>query len=120
MDSSVLLGVSRYLVPIPHAVWQRHAGGHADLSFMSEAHHRVRNYVVTEMPRVGAPLSPERIAEALSLPLDQVIRILDDLERHMTFLFRGQGRDVTWAYPVTVDPTPHHVTFSTGERIHAA
>jgi hypothetical protein len=120
MDSSVLLGVSRYLVPIPDAVWQRHASGRADLSFMGEAHHRVRNYVVTEMPKAGASLSPERIAEALTLPLDQVIRILDDLEQHMTFLFRGQGRDVTWAYPVTVDPTPHHVTFSTGERIHAA
>jgi len=120
MDSSVLLGVSRHLMPIPGAVWQRHVGSHVDLSFMTEAHHRVRNYAVIEMPKVGAPLSPERIAEELSLPLDQVIRILDDLERHMTFLFRSQGRDVTWAYPVTVDPTPHHVTFSTGERVHAA
>jgi hypothetical protein len=120
MDSSLLLGVSRYLVPIPRAVWQRHVGSHTDLSFMTEAHHRVRNYVVTEMPRLGVPLSPERIAEGLSLSFDQVIRILDDLERHMTFLFRSQGRDVTWAYPVTVDPTPHHVTFHTGERVNAA
>ena len=31
----------------------------------------------------------------------------------------GQGA-VTWAYPVTVDQTPHHLTFNTGEKIYAA
>jgi hypothetical protein len=25
-----------------------------------------------------------------------------------------------WAYPVTVDPTPHHMSFSSGERLYAA
>lgn len=120
MDSSVLLGVSRHLVPIPRAVWQRHVGSHADLSFMSEAHHRVRNLAVTDMLITGGPLSPEYFAGKLGLPLEQVAQILDDLEQHMTFLFRSQGRDVTWAYPVTVDPTPHQVTSSTGERANAA
>ena len=120
MNGSLLLGVWRYLVPIPRAIWQRQMGGSFDLGFVTEAHHRVRNYAVREMPSAGEPLSPERIAEALGLALDDVLGILDDLEQHMTFLFRSQGRDVTWAYPVTVDPTPHHVTLSTGERINAA
>ena len=30
------------------------------------------------------------------------------------------GENVTWAYPVTTDQTPHHVTFSSGEEVHAA
>ena len=120
MDDSLLLGVWRYLVPIPRAIWQRHVGSDVDLGFMTDAHHRVRNYVVREMPKVGGPLSPERIAEELSLPPKQVISILDELERHLTFLFRSQDGDVTWAYPVTVDPTPHHVTLSTGEWVNAA
>ena len=120
MNDSLLLGVWRYLVPIPRGVWQRQVGGRFDLDFMTDTHHRVRNYVVREMPRAGEPLSPERIAAALGLALDDVLGILDDLEQRMTFLFRSQGRDVTWAYPVTVDPTPHHVTLSTGERIDAA
>ena len=120
MDDSLLLGLWRYLVPIPRAVWQRQVGGGFDLDFMNEEHHQVRNYVVREMPRIAEPIPPERIAQDLGLPLDRVVHILDDLEEHMAFLFRGNGRDVTWAYPVTVDPTPHRVTFDTGERIHAA
>jgi hypothetical protein len=87
---------------------------------MSEDHHRVRNYVVAALPRVGEPLSPAFIAQALDLPQTQVVDILDELERHMTFLWRNEEGAVTWAYPVTVDRTPHHVTFSTGERIYAA
>ena len=38
----------------------------------------------------------------------------------MTFLFRNPAGDVTWAYPVTVDQTPHQVTFSSGEKLYAA
>ena len=87
---------------------------------MSEGHHRIRNWVVTELPRVGKPLSPERIARELRLPLDQVVGILDDLEKHMTFLFRDEQGAVEWAYPVTVAQTPHRVIFSSGERVNAA
>jgi hypothetical protein len=46
--------------------------------------------------------------------------ILDELEKHMTFLFRDEQGAVAWAYPVTVDRTPHHVTFDTGEQVYAA
>ncbi len=42
------------------------------------------------------------------------------LEKHMTFVFRNEQGAVTWAYPVTVDRTPHRVAFSTGERVYAA
>jgi hypothetical protein len=38
----------------------------------------------------------------------------------MTFLFRNEQGSVTWAYPVTVDQTPHRVTFSSGEQVYAA
>ncbi len=46
--------------------------------------------------------------------------ILDELERNKTYLFRDAQGAVLWAYPVTAEPTPHPVTFSTGERIYAA
>jgi hypothetical protein len=120
MNNSLLLGIWRYLVPIPRPVWQSQVRADADLGFMSDAHHRVRNFVVEELPRVGESLSPEHIAQSLDLPLAQTIHILDDLERHMAFLFRNDGRAVTWAYPVTAEPTPHRVTFGTGEQIYAA
>jgi hypothetical protein len=38
----------------------------------------------------------------------------------MTFVFRnGQGA-VVWAYPVTVERTPHHLVFGSGEQVYAA
>jgi hypothetical protein len=120
MANNLLMGVWRYLVPIPRPIWQSQVGDVADLKFMSEAHHLVRNFCVTELPRSGEPLPPQHIARSLSLPLDKVTRILDDLERHMTFLYRGDRQAVSWAYPVTADCTPHRVTFSTGEQVYAA
>lgn len=120
MDENVLLGIGRHTMPLSPSLWRRHLSSSADLSFMSELHHRVRNFVVIDIPRTGKPLSPEYISEKLGIPLDKVIAILDDLEKHMTFLFRGDGRKVSWAYPVTTDDTPHRVIFSSGESTHAA
>ena len=45
---------------------------------------------------------------------------LEDLEKRMTFLYRNEIGEVLWAYPVTVDRTPHKIRFSTGERLFAA
>jgi hypothetical protein len=87
---------------------------------MSDEHHSVRNFVVRELPGVGEPLSPEFIAQKLNLPTDRVEVILDELEKHMTFLFRNAEGAVVWAYPVTVASTPHEVTFSTGEQLYSA
>ena len=91
-----------------------------NLSFMTPEHHQVRNFVVSELPRAGKALQPEYIALKLGLPLDLVAHILDDLEKHLVFLFRNPLGEVAWAYPVTVDETPHRVTFSSGEKIYAA
>jgi len=120
MNDNLLLGVSRYLLPIPRFVWQRQVRSTAHLDFMSPNHHRVRDFVVTEIPKARKPLSPACIAQALNLPADRLGLILDDLEKHMTFLFRNPQGEVEWAYPVTAACTPHHVAFSTGERIDAA
>jgi hypothetical protein len=125
MTKRLLLGLWRAILPIPRHVWQGQVArsehsGHARLSFMTDDHHRVRDFVVLELPRLGVPLPPELIAEKLNLPLDRVTAILDELEKHLTFLFRNEQGAVTWAYPVTVERTPHRVTFSTGERVYAA
>ena len=86
---------------------------------MSKDHHRIRDFVVLELPRASAPLPPEEIARALDLPLRRVQEILIELEEHLTFLFRNERGEVTWAYPVTVDETPHHARFSTGEEAYS-
>ena len=116
----MLLGVGRHTLRILPAIWRRRVRGEARLDFMSEDHHRIRELVVKELPRVAKPLPPSTIAERLDLPEGRVVALLDDLERHLTFLFRDEHGAVTWAYPVTVEQTPHHMTFSTGEHTHAA
>jgi hypothetical protein len=113
------------MIPIPRMLWKRQVsksaeGVEAELGFMSRDHHNVRNLVVRELPRAGEPLSSKFIAEKLSLPIDRVEVILDELEKHMTFLFRNAEGAVVWAYPVTIDTTPHHATFSTGEQVYSA
>jgi len=125
MKDSVLLGIGRFMLPIPGPIWQRQVAKGAkrlrsSLGFMSEDHHRVRYFVVEEIPRSAAPLSPEFIAQALDLPRSRLNQILDDLERNLTFLFRNSKGEVAWAYPVTSDRTPHRVKFSTGEETSAA
>ena len=125
MSDRLLRGFWRHMIPIPRMLWQRQVSKAAQktgayLGFMSEEHHNVRNLVVEELPRVGEPLSPEFIAQKLSLPTDRVNVILDELEKHMIFLFRNSEGAVAWAYPVTGDTTPHQVTFSTGEQLYSA
>ena len=125
MKKRMLLGVHRHTVGVPHFIWNRQVEGGARhnterLAFMSPEHHAVRNFAVTELPRAGQPLAPETIAPRLDLPLERVLAILADLEKHMTFLFRNAQGAVAWAYPVTVEPTPHRVTFSSGEKLYAA
>jgi hypothetical protein len=87
---------------------------------MTEAHHRIRYFVVQELPIKGEPIPPEYIAQRLALPLAQVKAILDELEQNLFFLVRNEQGAVSWAYPVTVEPTTHHLTYSTGERGYAA
>ena len=125
MNETILTGRGSRITEIPRTDWEhglsdipQHFEGRLD--FMSKEHHLVRNFAVREMPFAGVPLSPDYIAQRLDLPLERTIVILGELEAHMTFLFRNEQGAVTWAYPVTVEKTPHHLTFSTGEQLYAA
>jgi hypothetical protein len=91
------------------------------LAFMTPDHHAVRNYAVRELPRNrGKALRPAQLAESLGLDPGVVSGLLDDLERHLFFLVRNGIGEVSWAFPVTSDRTPHRLWFSTGERIFGA
>ena len=125
MNKSLLLGFRRFLLRIPRPIWQQEVtrsvrASHKSLAFMTADHHRVRDFVVRELPRIAEPIPPETIAKRLDMELGKVISILDELEKNMTFLYRNEEGSVTWAYPVTVEQTPHRITFSTGEQIYAA
>src|SRR5947209_3107600 len=126
MKNIILVGRRDKILEVPADDWRQHlahARTHSGtrLSFMTGDHHLVRNFVVRELPRnAGNPLSPEDIAQRLSLPLAIVITILEDLEKHLFFLVRNDAGEVSWAFPVTSDRTPHRLNFSSGEHIFAA
>lgn len=126
MNKVLLVGIGKHLFPVPRLIWQRQIAHDArhnrehKLAFMNEDHRRVQYLVVTELPRIARPLSPAFIAEKLNLSSERIKEILIDLEEHMTFLYRNPQGEVTWAYPVTVDPTPHRITFSSGDQIYSA
>jgi hypothetical protein len=125
MSGTILMGRGRQIIKIPRKEWERHLSTvpqHSEtrLGFMSEEHHLVRYFVVRELPRTGDPISPEFISQKLELSLARTNAILDELEKNLFFLVRNEQGAVSWAYPVTVDHTPHHLTFSTGEQLYAA
>jgi hypothetical protein len=125
MNNRLMIGLWRLMIQLPPALWEGRIARTEDkfkreLRFMTDEHRAVHHYVVRQLPAVGVPLSPESVAAALGMARERVDAILDDLERHMTFLYRNGHRDVVWAYPVTVEKTPHRLTFNTGEKIYAA
>jgi hypothetical protein len=125
MPETILIGREKQMAELPRHVWEAHLARvpeHAGerLSFMTPDHHRVRYFVVSEMPRIAKPIPPVTISERLGLSLARVNALLEDLEQHLTFLVRDEAGDVIWAYPLTVEKTPHAITFNSGERLYAA
>ena len=125
MDGKILLGRGQEIVETPETAWKEQLSQipqHFDerFSFMTAAHQRVRYFVVKELVDRQKPLEPEYIAEKLKLSLEAVRDILDELERKLFFLARNEQGAVAWAYPMTAEPTPHRLKFSSGEQLYAA
>ena len=96
MNKSLLLGFRRFLLRIPRPIWQQEVArsvraSEKSLAFMTADHHRVRDFVVRELPRIAEPIPPETIAQRLDMELGKVISILDELEKNMTFLYRNEA-----------------------------
>jgi len=112
------------MVPVPEWLFRpmvgRDAKRLAKRSALEPDERRVQYFAVREIPRRREPIAPGAFAAELELSVDEVRQILDELERRMTFLCRRGGEDVVWAYPVTVEETPHQVRFDGGEAFSAA
>ena len=126
MRDIILVGKGKKILEVPVENWRKHVAGARQhtatrLAFMTDDHHLVRNFVVSELPRnQGKPLEPEDLSRRLNLPLSRVTTILGDLQENLFFLVRNNAGEVSWAFPVTSEKTPHRLSFSTGEHIFAA
>ena len=125
MDDKILLGQGQKIIEFPQATWKSHLAqipqhSQSRLSFMTDAHHQIRYFVVKEMANIQRPIEPEFISEKLNMPIEQVTSILDELESKLFFLARNEQGAVAWAYPMTVETTPHKLSFASGERLYGA
>ena len=126
MKDRVLIGGGEKICEIPAENWRKHlTEGREHMQvrsgFMTQDHHRVRNFAVRELPRnQGKALSAAEISRRLDLSLDRVVTILEELQKNLFFLVLNELGEVSWAFPVTSDRTPHRLSFSSGERVFAA
>lgn len=125
MDSEIRIIDNGSLTSLPTADWQELVlsaieRGRKRLDFMSEDHHAIRRTAVTELVRTGQVVPPAALAQRLGIPISRTGEILDELERNLFFLVRSSAGAISWAFPVTIDKTPHKLTFSTGERLYGA
>lgn len=125
MEEIILLGRDREILEFPGATWKQELAqipqhGQTRLNFMTDTHHQIRYFVVKEMAIRQKPIEPELISEKLSIPLERVNFILEELERKLFFLVRNEQGAAAWAYPITVETTPHKLSFASGERLYGA
>jgi hypothetical protein len=124
-DPSVLLGRGEALVALPEAAWwkalQEHVpAGRRRFEALPPLHRALRRAAVLALVATGRPVPSEALCREVDAPLADVAAALADLERRLFFLVRDGAGAVAWAFPVTADPTPHHLAFSTGERLDGA
>ena len=125
MADTILIGRGDTISSIPQKDWEHDLSSAPEaisqrLEFMSPDHHLVRNFVVRELPRQGRPIPLADISESLHLARTRTTSIVEDLHKNLFFLVRGDGAEVSWAFPVTAEETGHRLVFSTGERLDAA
>ena len=125
MADTVLIGRGDSIINMPQTDWENELSSAPEfisrrLEFMSPDHHLVRNFVVRELPRQDRPILLSEISGTLDLTRERTTSIVEDLEKNLFFLVRGDGPEVSWAFPVTAEETGHHLVFSTGERLDAA
>ncbi len=112
-NDAILWGSGSAIVDRPAAEWlatlQSHALVTREAMRLAGADRAIREFVVRELPAAGAPLAPCAVARALSLDEGEVERRLADLERRLFFLVRNDSGEVSWAFPVTAQPTPHRI-----------
>jgi hypothetical protein len=125
LKHKVYMGFGGFMMRIPPLLSEKGArkgekGAKANAASLSNEERRVHHFIVKKMAVVKAPITAELIAEELGMPNDQVREIINKLENLKTFIYRGDGKGINWAYPLSLENTGFRITASSGEQIFAA
>ena len=95
-------------------------GAKANAGHLSKEERRVHHFIVMKMAVVKNPITADLIANELGISNDQGNEIINKLENLKTFIFRGDGKGINWAYPLSLENTGFKITASSGEQFFAA
>jgi hypothetical protein len=87
---------------------------------LSDENRALHRFLVTQLPAAAEPLTTGWIGQKQGIPASHVVEQLVQLGERKALIARNDDGDVTWVYPVTVEPTAHHLSFRSGERLYAA
>jgi len=121
----MLMGIGKFMVPIPQVIASKGldksvSGMRTKADILSPEERKIHHFVVSRIAETKTPLTAEQVGKGLDLPADRVEATIDKLEVLKTFLYRSDGKEINWAYPLSLEDTGHHLTDSTGERFFAA
>jgi hypothetical protein len=125
LKHKLYMGFCGFMMRIPPLLSNKGAkkgesGAKANADDLSREERRVHHFIVMKMAVVKDPITTELIASEMGMPKDQVHQIIDKLENLKTFIYRGDGKGITWAYPLSLEDTGFRMTASSGEQFFAA
>jgi len=125
LKRKMYMGFKGFMLPLPLALSSRGMkrgvrGAKIKANSLSDEERRVHHFVVMAMAETKKPIRVESIAKELCMPTDKVVEIIDKLEAMKTFLYRSDGTDINWAYPISLEDMGFKMTASTGEQFYAA
>ncbi len=125
LKHKLYMGFGGFMIRIPPLLSNKGAkkgekGAKANADCLSKEERRVHHFIVMKMAVVKDPITTEVVANELRMPNDQVREIINKLENLKTFIYRGDGKGINWAYPLSLENTGFRMTASSGEQFFAA
>jgi hypothetical protein len=124
-EHKLYVGFGGFMVRVPPWLSNKGAkrgqiGAKANADGLSKTERRVHHFIVEEMAVAMSPITAEQIAHALGLANDQVLDIINKLEKLKTFVYRSDGQGINWAYPISLEDAGFTMRADSGEQFFAA
>ncbi len=125
LKHKLYVGFRGFMIRIPPLLSNKGAkkgekGARLNADSLSKDERRVHHFIVMKMAVAKDPITTEEIASEMMIPLVKVDKIIHKLENLKTFIYRSNGKDINWAYPLSLENTGFRISASSGEQFFAA